>query len=155
MKLVEFLVLAFADQTEHDYNDWPEDVVASREHNSEVTFEGWEYNYKSPYGYGEWEATVSFDVDGKLPYLEDYEAGEEVTREEFFEFIEEHPNFIAEIEAKRKENMGKIAELNKIAYDAVEHAMKLSSEAGIPYTCSMPAGVADLDENSDWNSSRC
>ena len=38
---------------------------------------------------------------------------------------------------------------------AVEEAIKLSEEVGLPYTCSMPSGVADLDANSDWDSSRC
>lgn len=156
MTLVELLVLKFADpECQHDYNDWPEDVVASREYNSEVTFEGWEYTYKSSHGNGEWESTVSFDVDGELPYKEDYESGDEVTREEFFAFIEANPNFVVEIEAKRKTNMARIAELNKIAYDAVDEAIKLSHEAGLPYTCSMPSAVADLDEFSDWTSSRC
>jgi hypothetical protein len=120
-----------------------------------VVFEGWKYDYTSPYGGGTRQYDVGFEVDGELPYLDEYDEGEEVTREEFFAFIAERPNFVAEIEEKRKENMGKIAELNKVAYNAVEQAMTLSHEAGLPYTCSMPAGVADLDENSDWASSRC
>lgn len=153
MNLVEFLVLEFANQTQHDYNDWPEDVVARHENNSEVVFEGWKYDFTSPYGTRQYD--VGFEVDGELPYLDEYDEGEEVTREEFFAFIAERPNFVAEIEEKRKENMGKIAALNKVAYNAVEQAMALSHEAGLPYTCRMPSGVADLDEKSDWASSRC
>lgn len=156
MTLVELLVLKFADpECQHDYNDWPEDVVARHENNSEVVFEGWKYEYTNSYGGGTYQYNVGLEVDGELPYLEEYDEGEEVTREEFFAFIEANPNFVADIEAKRKTNMARIAELNKIAYEAVDEAIKLSHEAGLPYTCSMPSAVADLDENSDWASSRC
>lgn len=156
MTLLELLVLKFAEPgCEHNHNDWPEDVEAVRSSNSEVDFDGWTYTYKSSYGGGEWETTVGFEVDGELPYMEEYDDQETVTREEYFAFIAERPNFVQEIADKRRTNMARIAELNKIAYDAVDEAIKLSHEAGLPYTCSMPASVADLDENSDWASSRC
>jgi hypothetical protein len=157
MTLVELLVLKFAEpECQHDYNDWPEDVVACREYNSEVTFEGWKYTYTSPYGNNSWEQNVGFEVDGELPYMDsEYDDSETVTRDEYFEFITKRPNFVQEIADKRRANMSRIAELNKIAYGAVDEAIKLSHEAGLPYTCSMPSSVADLDENSDWASSRC
>lgn len=157
MKLVELLVLEFAKGgalAEHNPNDWPEDVVARHSY-SEVEFDGWEYLYTSSYGGNSWMTNVSFDPDGKLKSVEEYEEGDSVTREEYFAFVEANPNFVADLEEKRKTNVGRIAELNKIAYDAVDEAIKLSHEAGLPYTCSMPASVADLDENSDWDSSRC
>lgn len=156
MKLVELLVLEFAKGgalAEHNPNDWPEDVVAYHSH-SDVEFEGWEYLYTSSYG-SSWTINVSFETDGKLKSVDEYDDCEEVTREEYFAFVEANPNFVAELEAKRKTNVGRIAELNKIAYDAVDEAIKLSHEAGLPYTCSMPASVADLDENNGWDSSSC
>lgn len=155
MKLVELLVLEFANGELKGLNpvDWPEDVVASQSY-GEVQFEGWEYLYKAQSGAG-WMTTVSFDVDGRLKYVGEYDDSEEVSRDEYFAFVEENPNFVADLEGKRKANVGRIAELNKIAYDAVDEAIKLSEEAGLPYTCSMPSSVADLDANSDWDSSSC
>lgn len=156
MQLVELLVLEFAngELSKFNPNEWPEDVVASHS-GSEVEFDGWEYRYTSEYSNNSWMTNVSFDVDGKLKYKEEYDDSEEVTRDEYFAFVEANPNFVADMEEKRKTNIGRIAELNKIAYDAVDEAIKLSHEAGLPYTCSMPSSVADLDENSDWDSSRC
>lgn len=156
MELVELLVLEFAngELSEHDHNDWPEDVVA--EHSwGEVNFEGWTYLNRHQYSGATWETTVCFDADGKLKALGEYDGSEEVTREEYFAFLEANPTFVADTEAKRRVNIGRIAELNKIAYEAVDEAIKLSHEAGLPYTCSMPASVADLDENSDWDASSC
>lgn len=132
MKLVELLALEFAKGgalSDHDHNDWPEDVVASHSY-SEVSFDNWEYLYKSSYSNDEWMTTVSFDVDGKLKHREEYDA-EEVTRDEYFAFIEANPTFLADLEAKRKVNIGRIAELNKIAYDAVDEAIKLSRDEAI------------------------
>lgn len=156
MNLVELLALEFAGGalSEHNPNDWPEDVVASQSYD-EVYFEGWEYLYTSSITGDSWMKNVGFSADGKLKHIGEYDDSEEVTREEYFTFVEANPNFVAETQAKRKANIGRIAELNKIAYDAVDEAIKLSHEAGLPYTCGMPASVADLDENSDWDSSRC
>ena len=157
MQLVELLVLEFAKGgalAEHNPKDWPEDVVASHS-GCEVEFDGWEYRYTSAYSGDSWMTNVSFDVDGKLKYAEEYDDRDEVTRDEYFAFVEANPNFVSDLEEKRKTNIGRIAELNKIAYDAVDEAIKLSHEAGLPYTCSMPNSVANLDENSDWDSSRC
>lgn len=157
MQLVELLVLEFANGgalAHHNPIDWPEDVVASHS-GSEVEFDGWEYLYTSVYSNNSWMTNVSFDADGKLKYKEEYDDSEEVTRDEYFAFVEANPNFVAELEAKRKVNIGRIAFLNKVAYDAVDEAIKLSHESGLPYTCSMPSSVADLDENSDWDASRC
>lgn len=158
MKLVELLVIEFAKGgalADHDPNDWPEDVVARHSY-SEVEFDGWQYLYTSRYsGCSSWMTDVSFDADGKLKHKDEDDDSEEVTRDEYFAFVEANPNFVSDLEAKRKENIGRIAELNKIAYEAVDEAIKLSHEAGLPYTCSMPASVADLDEYSDWDSSRC
>ena len=155
MKLIELLVLEFANGKLKGLNpvDWPEGVVASQSY-GEVQFEGWEYLYKSPTG-SEWMTTVSFDVDGRLKYVGEYDDSEEVSRAEYFAFVEENPNFVADLEAKRKTNVGRITELNKIAYDAVDEAIKLSEEAGLPYTCSIAYSVAHLDRNSDWDSSSC
>lgn len=153
MKLVELLAEEFASNNHQvKVEDWPEGVVA--EHcGSSIEFDGWRYLHEGRYGSGSWMTDFEIDVDGRLKY-DEWDA-ESVTREEYFAFVEANPNFVKELQERRRKNVGRIAELNKIAYDAVDEAIKLSHEAGLPYTCSMPASVADLDENSDWDASSC
>lgn len=139
MNLVQWLAVKF-EEDRIDFTQWPEDSETAEQNNWEVEIDGWD---------------IELVCEGDFKYLEEYDDPETCSREEFFNFIEKNPNFGKEILAKRKLSVGRIAELNKIAYDAVAEAMKLSEEAGLPYVCAMPSGVADLDENSDWDSSRC
>lgn len=150
MNLVQWLAVKFEEE-KIDYTQWPEDAEEVTQDNSEVTIDGWEVKSR----YSERMVDFSLDCEGDFKYLEEYDGAESCTREEFFTFIETNPTFAKDLLQKRKDVVGRIAELNKIAYDAVEEAIKLSEEVGLPYTCSMPGGVADLDANSDWDSSRC
>ena len=150
MNIVQWLAVEFEDK-KIDYTQWPEDAEDISQDNYEVTIEGWE----GPFGYKGRIADFSLSCEGDFKYQDEYEDAETATREEFFTFIEENPTYAKDILDKRKTVIGRIAELNKIAFDAVEQAMKLSDEVGLPYTCSMPSGVADLDSNSYWDSSRC
>jgi len=150
MNLVQWLAVKFEEE-KIDYTLWPEDAEVVTQDNYEVTIEGWE----GLYGYKGTIADMSFDCEGDFKYIEEYNDSEICTRGEFFTFIEANPTYAKDILRKRKNIVGKIAELNKVAYNAVEEAMKLSDEVGLPYACSMPSGVADLDENSNWDSSTC
>jgi hypothetical protein len=150
MNLVQWLAVKF-EEDKIDYTQWPEDAEEVTQDNCEVTIQGWE----GPYGYKGRITDMCFDCEGDFKYIEEYDSGETISREEFFSFIEAKPTYAKDIIQKRKSVIGKISELNKAAYNAVEEAMKLSDEVGLPYTCPMPSGVADLDENSDWDSSRC
>lgn len=139
MNLVQWLAVKFEEE-KIDYTQWPEDAETAEQNNYEVEIDGWD---------------VCLECEGDFKYQDEYEDSETATRDEFFSFIENNPTYGKDILDKRKDVIGRIAELNKIAYDAVEEAIKLSEEVGLPYTCSMPNGVADLDANSDWDSSRC
>lgn len=150
MNLVQWLAVKFEEE-KIDYTQWPGDAEEVTQDNSEVTINGWE----GPYGYKGRICDLGWDCSGEFKHIEEWDAGESCTREEFFTFIESEPTFAKDLLQKRKDVIGRIAELNKIAYNAVEEAIKLSEEVGLPYTCSMPSGVADLDANSDWDSSRC
>lgn len=155
MKLIELLVEEFANpDIQVKAEDWPEGVVAEHCYSS-IEFDGWKYNYTSRYGGQSWITSFEIDVDGRMKSVDEWQDGEKVTREEYFAFVEANPNFLTDLAERRRKNVGRIAELNKIAYDAVDEAIKLSHEAGLPYTCTMPSSVADLDENSDWDASRC
>ena len=145
LKLAKFLAIKFAEE-KIDWKQWPEDVVAEQS-NYEVSLEGWKRPDER------WD--VGFECDGEFPYLEEWDDNNSITQEEFFSFMEANPTYVQDIQVKRQEAVAEIARLNQIAYDAVEQAMKLSDSVDLPYSCRMPSGVADLDENSDWNSSRC
>lgn len=150
MELVQWLAVQFEEQG-IDFNQWPEDAENVEQSNYEVEIDSWEVKSKR----SERMVSLSFDCEGDFKHIGEYEDNNTCTREEFFEFIEANPTYAKDLLEKRKSVVGRIAELNKIAYNAVEEAMKLSDEVGVPYTCSMPSGVADLDENSDWDASRC
>ena len=154
MELVKYLALKFAED-KIDWRQWPEDVEASQS-SYEVTLEGW----KTGETYTNWqgqevEYDLAWEVDGEFKNQGEYGDYETVDRDEFFAFMEANPTYVADTKAKRQAVLSKIAELNQIAYDAVEQAMALSHSADLPYSCRMPSGVANLDENSDWDSSRC
>lgn len=151
MNLVQWLAVTF-EENKIDYTQWPDDAEDVTQTNYEVTIEGWEV--PSKYN-AQRMVDLSFDCQGDFKHIDEYEDDNSCTREEFFEFIKSNPNYAKDLIAKRQSVVGRIAELNKIAYDAVEEAMKLSEEVGLAYECAMPSGVADLDENSDWDSSRC
>jgi hypothetical protein len=145
MELVKYLALKFAEDN-IDWRQWPEDAEATQS-SWEVLIEDWTID-------GE-EYCVGWEVDGEFKNQGEYGDYETVDRDEFFAFMEANPTYVEDTKAKRQAVLSKIAELNQTAYDAVEQAMALSHEADLPYSCRMPSGVADLDENSDWDSSRC
>jgi len=148
---VQYLALKLA---ELNNGEWPEGCDEVEQSNYEIDFEGSSVEQKNYRG----ELVIDslgWVCDGDFKYIEEYDSGETCTRAEYEEFMAACPNYVQETLAARPEKVARIAELNKVAYAAVAEAMALSDEIGIPYTCSMPAGVADLDENSDWDSSRC
>lgn len=152
--LVKYLAVKFAEEN-IDWRQWPEGVEASQ-NGYEVILEGWKtgetwerYNGEIVDHYHGWECDGEFKNEGEYG---DYET---VSRAEFFRFMEANPTYVADIKAAREIAVKRIAELNAVAYEAVAEAIKISHSADLPYFCRMPVGVADLDENSDWDSSRC
>uniref|UniRef100_A0AAU6VYC7 Uncharacterized protein n=2 Tax=unclassified bacterial viruses TaxID=12333 RepID=A0AAU6VYC7_9VIRU len=154
MEMVKFLAVKFAEEN-IDWTQWPEDVTATQD-NYEVHLDGWKTGQTYTYGNGTvHEYCVGFDCEGAFKNLEEYDEGETCTRQEYADFINENPSYVSDIKAARETALKRIAELNEIAYNAVKEAIELSHSVDLPYSCSMPMGVADLDENSDWDSSRC
>lgn len=153
MELVKYLALKFAEEG-LTIADWPEDTDDAEQTNYEVNIEGWSVPYINWKGE---QSTCSkgWECEGEFKYVEEYENGQTCSREELAEFLEANPSYAADVLIARKDAIARIAELNQVAYDAVKEAIKLSHSVDLPYSCSMPAGVADLDENSDWDSSRC
>lgn len=148
---VQYLALKLA---ELNNGEWPEGCDEVEQSNYEIDFEGSSVEQEN--WRGEFVmAALGWECGGDFKYIEEYDSGETCTRAEYEEFMAAYPNYVQETLAARPEKVARIAELNKVAYAAVAEAMALSDEIGIPYTCSMPAGVADLAEFSDWDSSSC
>ena len=137
-----------------EIEDWPEDAVVSQR-NHYVEFDGWDYSYYSEYRHQTFTTSICFDDASFFKDDGEYAESTYLDREEFFAWYEQNPNFIQEVEAKRQSYVTKIAELNQIAYDAVEQAVNLSNEILLPYYCRMPYAVADLDSSSNWDASTC
>lgn len=154
MELVKYLALKFAEEN-IDWRQWPEGAEAT-ECGYEVTIEGWKTGESYENWHGEKvEYDLGWETDGEFKNQGEYGDHETIDRDEFFAFMEANPTYVADIKATRESVVKRIAELNDIAYKAVEEAINLSHSADLPYSCRMPMGVADLDENSDWDSSRC
>lgn len=93
------------------------------------------------------------EIEG-LPYLGDYDEGERFTGEELRTFLAENPNLVAQVDQKRRDNIGKIAELNKEVGRLIDEMTELAEEANIDVTIDL-GQHGSLDVNSDWDSSRC
>jgi hypothetical protein len=153
VQLIKWLAVKF-DEDGINYNEWPEDATDVTQSNYEVEIEGWRVPYVNWRG-EQSSRNMSFDCEDDFKYIEEYDEGESCTRAEFFTFMEANPTYVSDVKGKRQDAVKRIAELNQIAYDAVLEASKVAASVDLPYYCAMPAGMPDLDPNSDWDSSRC
>jgi len=58
----------------------------------------------------------------------------------------------------QQEALAKIAELKKIATEALEEAQRIADESNVHFVFEAPSGVAveeDWEESNDWNDSGC
>ncbi len=122
-----------------------------------ITFEGENLVVNEKYRYSDTvythEEEYETEVAG-LPYMEDYDEGERFTGFELRVFLAENPNLVAEVDQKRRDNIGKIAELNKEVGRLIDEMTELAEEANIDVTINL-GQHGSLDPNSDWDSSRC
>lgn len=137
LAIARFLAIHFHENG-IDPQSWPEDSDAAQD-NYEVVIEEF----------------IEIDCEDQFKVLEDWESDNELTREAFFAWFEDNKDFATRVDNVRVETLAEIERLNKIAYEAVDAAIKLSDEICVPYYCTMPSSVADLDENSSWDASSC
>lgn len=137
LAIARFLAIYFHENG-IDPQNWPEDSDATQDNYSVFI-----------------EDFLEIDCEEQFKVLEDWESDNELTREDFFAWLEENKDFATQVDNVRAETLAEIERLNKVAYEAVDAAIKLSDEICVPYYCAMPSSVADLDENSAWDSSSC
>lgn len=89
-----------------------------------------------------------------LPYLGEYDEGESFTGDQLRALLAKEPDLVANIDKAKRENVGKIAELNKQIAALINEMTKLAEEANIGVTINL-GQHGSLDPNSDWDSSRC
>lgn len=99
------------------------------------------------------EEEYGFEVDG-LPYMEEYDEGESFTGDQLRALLAKEPDLVANIEKAKRDNVGKIAELNKQIAALINEMTELAEEANLDVTINL-GQHGSLDVNSDWDSSRC
>lgn len=149
--------IAYAILTEKDDNlkDQLESIELISRNNYEITFSGENLEVKAAGWRGEvydYSKEYTTEIEG-LPYLEEYEE-EEYTGENLRAVIGAEPDLVANIEKARRENIGKIAELNKEVGRLINEMTQLAEEANVDVTINL-GYHGSLDPNSDWASSRC
>lgn len=100
------------------------------------------------------------DVEG-LPFVGEYNEGETISKQEYEEFLQsvvggDASKLSSYFETKVRENVGKIADLNKQVGVLVNQIAALSYEAGIPVSVDLGnRGSLDLDGPWDSSSAYC
>lgn len=89
-----------------------------------------------------------------MPYVEEYDDGERVTKAEYEAFINANPNWYEDMQARRPFLIQEIARLNKVIASTIDEMTTLAEEAGVE-VCIDLGQHGGLSPNSDWDSSRC
>lgn len=151
MELIKALAIALHEDDDHK-GKWPEKATEVTQVSAwTVEFDEEVITYR--YSDGRSFTTSELEIEG-LPYIEDYETGDTITKEEYENFMAEHPTFYADMMARRPELVKKIAELNKQVGALVNEITALAEEAGVEVVINL-GQHGELDPNSDWDSSRC
>lgn len=156
MELIRAVAIELA--KDEDFNGkWPEAIDGHEQATEFTQVSCYEIEFNSiiqkiERSYGTYEYST-YEATG-LPYIEEYDRGETVTREEYEAYVAEHPNLIDEITKLTPVNIAKIAALNTKISAMVDEINVLADEIGIDAVIDLGSnGVLSL--NSDWDSSSC
>lgn len=131
----------------HEKNiTWPENV--------EYAVIAYEVEWRDSYENEIWQDTPWIERDSLLGFYEEYDDPEEVSKSEYFEFMEKNPNYVQEVMQRRQEVQGEIADRVKAIQQAVREVYALSDSAALPLSFSL-GGYGVVDPAGDWQSSRC
>lgn len=152
MELIKCVALAIKGEKQWN-GQWPEPATeVTQTSNYELTFDEPVYtftNYR-----GETVTTDEYEWDDGLPFVEEYENGDTVTKEQYLAFITANPTWEEDMIARRPFLVQEIARLNKVVASTIDEMTKLAEEAGVELTINL-GQHGSLDPNSDWDSSRC
>lgn len=152
MELIKALAIALHEEEQFN-GKWPDPATEVTQVSSYI-LEFDEPVYKWVSYSGEERSCCALDEVSGLSYLDEYESGETITKEEYEAFMAANPNFYQEMLARRPSLIREIARLNKVVGTTIDEMTKLADEAGIELTINL-GQHGSLDPQSDWNSSRC
>ena len=156
MDLIRAVAISILKDSEFG-GEWPN---AFKEHPQATSFSqvsNYEIEFDQPFD--EWESYrgislyTTYEVEG-MPYIEEYQTGDTVTKEEFEAYLAANPNLLEDIANLQPINTAKIAELNKQVGELIDEMTRLADEIGVDVYISL-GQHGSLNPNSDWDSSRC
>lgn len=149
MELIKAVALALKENSVS--GTWPEGANECDVSNSSIEFD---VDFETLY-YGKVYVCCCIDDVEHLPYKSEYDCSDNITKEEFDEWLAENPNWYEELQAARQKNAARIAELNTQIAANIDELTALSEEAGLPVNIDL-GQHGSLDPNSsDWLESRC
>lgn len=152
MELIKCLALAIR-QEEQWEGKWPEpatEVVQASSYCFEFDADVYNYtNYR-----GEATAINEYEWEDGMPYLDEYDTGDTITKEEYEAFVAANPTWYEDMIARRPFLVQEIARLNKVIATTIDEMTELAEEAGVEVFIDL-GQHGGLNPNSDWDSSRC
>lgn len=152
MELIKCVAMAI--QQEEQWNGvWPEPATEVQQVSSYgLEFDAPVYTY-TRYN-GEVRTTGEYEWDDGLPFIEEYDTGDTITKEEYVAFITANPTWYEDMLARRPFLVQEIARLNKIVGTTIDEMTALAEEAGVELYIDLGTH-GRLNPDSDWDSSRC
>ena len=133
------------------FNDYPQPTSFTQVSNYEIEFDQPYSEYQSYRGVSPY---TTYEVDNGMPYIEEYQTGDTVTKEEFEAYLAANPNLLEDIANLQPINTAKIAELNKQIGELINEMTELADEIGVDVYINL-GQHGGFNPNSDWDSSRC
>lgn len=152
MQLIKCLALAI--KQEEQWNGvWPEPATeVTQTSNYCLDFDEPVYHYTNYRG--EAVSTGEYEWEDGMPYIEEYDTGDTITKEEYLAFVEANPTWYEDMIARRPFLVQEIARLNKVVASTIDEMTALAEEAGVEVYIDL-GQHGGLNPNSDWDSSRC
>lgn len=152
MELIKCLAVAI--KNEEQWNgQWPEPATEVQQASS-YCFEFDECVYEYTNYRGEKHSLSEYEYEDGMPYLEEYDTGDTITKEEYEAFVAANPTWYEDMIQRRPFLVAEIARLNKVIAATIDQMTALAEEAGVEVSIDL-GQHGSLDPNSDWDSSRC
>lgn len=152
MELIKCVAMAIK-QEEQWGGQWPEPATeVTQNSNYELEFDAPVYKYTNYRG--EKIETGEYEWEDGMPYVEEYDTGDTVTKEEYIAFVAKNPNWYEDMLARRPFLVQEIARLNKVVGATIDEMTALAEEAGVELYINL-GQHGGVNPNSDWDSSRC
>lgn len=152
MELIKCLAIAIREEEQWE-GKWPEPATkVTQTSNYAFTFDEPVYHYTNYRG--EAVSTDDYEYEDGMPYVEEYDEGDTITKEEYEAFIAANPTWYEDMLERRPFLVQEIARLNKVIATTIDEMTALANEAGVDVYIDL-GQHGGLNPDSDWDSSRC